>query len=107
MEEAWIVDRHQLRDLLLEQPHLSYRELAQTVGRSLSWVKKWAPHIRQAPSDDRALRRRVSERSYLRPSRNPLVVERILAIRDHPPEGEIIQRSKGLLNGSPAKDSKV
>jgi hypothetical protein len=26
---------------------------------------------------------------------------------DHPPEGEIIQRSKGLLNGSPAKDSKV
>ena len=42
MEEQWIVDRGQLRDLLLEQPNLCYRELAQVVGRSLNLVKKWA-----------------------------------------------------------------
>ena len=87
MEEQWIVDRGQLRDLLLDQPHLCYRELAQIVGRSLSWVKKWVPRLRQFPNDDCVLERQTSPRTYTRPSRNPLVVRKILDIRDHPPDG--------------------
>lgn len=87
MEEQWMVDRGQLCDLLLDQPHLHYRELAQIVGRSLSWVKKWAPRLRRYPNDDGVLRRWTSPRTYTRPSRTPLVVRKILDIRDHPPDG--------------------
>ena len=49
MEEFWLADRTTLRTLLRTQPHWTIRDLAQAVGRSRSWVKKWrAPARRPA-----------------------------------------------------------
>jgi transposase InsO family protein len=87
METQWIADRAHLRMLLKQQPHRPYRDLALTVGRSVAWVKKWAPRLRPtAASDFTALQRKQSPRQYVQPCRHPQVVERILAIRDQPPD---------------------
>lgn len=86
METEWMIDRQHLRTLLGERPALTYTEMAVQVGRSLSWVKKWAPRLRVNLNDDRLLERRRSPRHYEQPSRSPRVVEKILAIRDEPPD---------------------
>ena len=41
MEEEWMRDWALLRDLLEKTPHASPQKLAQAIGRSVSWVKKW------------------------------------------------------------------
>jgi hypothetical protein len=41
MEEQWIVDRGKLRTEWLEHPEWSKRQLAEAVGHSKFWVKKW------------------------------------------------------------------
>lgn len=87
MEEQWLIDRTRLRDLMTEHPGWSKRQLAEAVGRSLSWVKKWRRRLRAAPPGDEAvLRGRSRARRNPPPSIAPEVVERILAIRDEPPE---------------------
>lgn len=86
MEEEWIVDRAQLRELMSQQPRLTQRELAYRLGRSLGWVKKWSQRLRAAsPTDDQVLHRRASSRCRPRTRRTERIVERVLAIRDHPP----------------------
>jgi hypothetical protein len=66
---------------------VSQAELAATVGRSRSWVVTWLARFKEVPPDDLAV---VSSRSCARhtppPSTPTAVVERILAIRDEPPE---------------------
>ena len=52
MEEQWIVDRSTLREVWLEHPDWSKRTLAEAVGRSKPWVKKWLKRIRDHPLDD-------------------------------------------------------
>lgn len=86
METEWMIDRQRLRDLLQETPALTYAEMGVQVGRSLGWVKKWVPRLRVDLNDNRLLERRRSPRRYGQPSRSPLVVEKILAIRDEPPD---------------------
>jgi hypothetical protein len=41
MEAQWIADRLRLRTLLVTRPDWTQQDLADAVGRSLSWVKKW------------------------------------------------------------------
>ena len=41
MEEQWYADRCRLRELLRAHPDWSTRQLAEHLGRSLGWVKKW------------------------------------------------------------------
>ena len=45
MEEEWMRDRALLRDLLEKTPQASPQELAQAIGRSVSWVKKWRKRL--------------------------------------------------------------
>lgn len=52
MEEHWIADRAALRALLRDHPDWSHSHLARTIGRSVSWVKKWRTRLRAAPPDD-------------------------------------------------------
>lgn len=65
--------------------------LPQALGRSLAWVKKWRRRIRQAQACGEPLAEVLQGGScaHKHPSKaiDPLVVERILAIRDEPPEG--------------------
>ena len=45
MEEEWMRDRALFRDLLGRTPHASPQELAQELGRSVSWVKQWRKRL--------------------------------------------------------------
>jgi hypothetical protein len=86
MEATWYADRANLRASLHEHPTRSAAELAQQLGRSVSWVKKWRRRLRAAPPDDEAvLHSRSRARQHPPPALSPLVIDRILAIRDEPP----------------------
>src|SRR4051794_24462918 len=88
MEAQWQRDRARLRQLLKEQPNYSVSQLARAVGRSRSWVKKWKKRLRAAqPDDERVLVSRSRKRKQpAKPkSQNPVLVARILDIRQHPP----------------------
>jgi hypothetical protein len=89
----WLADRTQLRTLLRTQPAWTNRDFATALRRSLSWVKKWRARIQAAPDDDAVLRSRSRARLHPPPKLDPLVIERILAIRDTPPEH--LQRTPG------------
>lgn len=87
MEEQWVIDRARLRDLMAAHPDWTKRQLAEKVGRSMSWVKKWRRRLWEAdPDDDSVLYGLSRARHNPPPSIVPEVVERILEIRDNPPE---------------------
>jgi hypothetical protein len=87
MEAEWIADRATLRRLVSHHPEWTQAELASAVGRSRGWVVKWLPRLNHtAPDDLAALFSRSRARRTPPPSTPTAVVERILAIRDEPPE---------------------
>lgn len=86
MEEQWVVDRCKLRAVWLEHPEWSRRVLAEAVGRSKAWVKKWLRRIRSTTLEGREiLQGQARVRKRPPPRVAPEVVSRILAIRDEPP----------------------
>lgn len=86
MEATVIADRTTLRTLLREHPDWRQADFAEALNRSLGWVKKWVKRFRQAPTDDLRVVHGRSRAPKHPPARVPAeVVERILAIRDHPP----------------------
>jgi hypothetical protein len=94
MEEHLVAARAHLRRLLRTHPDWPYQEYAEQVGRPRDWVKRWVKRLRAAPADDEAvLWNRSSARHHLPPPLDPLVIDRILEIRDHPPEH--VQRTPG------------
>lgn len=87
MEAQWVADRQLLRGLLISRPDWTRRDLAQALGRSLGWVKKWSKRLQSAAPDDEAALHSLSRaRKHPPPSLSQLVIERILDIRDHPPQ---------------------
>lgn len=87
MEEEWIVDRSKLREVWLEHPEWSHREMAEAVGRSKSWVKKWLRRIRSVALEDREILNGQSRARKRPPPRlAPEIVNKILDLRDHPPQ---------------------
>src|ERR671939_202891 len=94
MEAEWSADRANLRLAVHDHPEWSVPHLAQQIGRSVSWVKKWRQRVREAPpGDDTVLHSRSRARKHPPPSLSPLAIERILAIRDEPPAN--LQRVPG------------
>src|SRR3989442_7365520 len=88
MEDEWSADRARLRCALRDHPDWSGAGLAQELGRSLGWVKKWRRRFVAAPPDDEAVLRSRSRARIRPPPTVPRVaVERVLAIRDDPPAG--------------------
>ena len=45
MEEQWVADRLRLRTLHASHPHWHIPALADAVGRSCGWVKKWLARV--------------------------------------------------------------
>ena len=87
MEEEWIVNRSKLREVWLEHPEWSRQKMGNAVGRSKAWVKKWLQRIRSAPLEDREiLNGRSRARKRPPPKLAPEVADKILNIRDHPPQ---------------------
>lgn len=87
MEAQWLADRTTLRTLLRTHPHWSVRDFAEAIGRSCGWVKKWRKRLRAAsPDDDAILHSHSRARKHPPPPLAPQVIDRILEIRDHPPD---------------------
>jgi transposase InsO family protein len=93
-QEQWIADRAALQRLLRLHPEWTQQELANALGRSIGWVKKWKKRLREAPPGDAAvLFGHPFGRKTPSPQTDPQVEERILAIRDAPPEN--LKRTPG------------
>ena len=93
MEEQWQVDRARLRRLRQQQPDWTQAQLAQELGYSESWVKKWGKRLDEAAPDDGVLRSLSRRRKTPPPTIAAGVVQRILEIRDEPPDG--LKRTPG------------
>jgi hypothetical protein len=86
-QEHWLADRAILQRLLQEHPEWSRQELAQRVGRSLGWIKKWKKRLCEAPAGDTTvLLGKPFGRKTPYPQTDSEVEQRILALRDTPPE---------------------
>jgi hypothetical protein len=87
MEEEWVVSRSKLREVWLEHPEWGRKKMADEVGRSKSWVKQWLKRIRGAPlASQEALRGKSRVPKHPPPPMETKIVEKILEIRDHPPQ---------------------
>src|SRR4029453_10084857 len=96
MEAEWVADRSHLRQLQREDPQWSNAQLAEGVGRSVSWVKKWKKRLAATSAEDAcALFSQSRARQHPPAKVSQPVVEAILAIREQPPEE--LQRTPGPL----------
>jgi len=87
MEAQWVADRQHLRTLLASRPEWTRQDLAEAVGRSLGWVKKWIKRLANAaPDDTTVLQSQSRARKHPPPTISQSVIDRILAIRDDPPQ---------------------
>jgi transposase InsO family protein len=94
MQEHWIADRAMLQQLQQKHPEWTQPELANWIGRSLGWVKKWVKRLREASPDDTCvLFGKPFGRKTPYPQTDAAVEARILAIRDAPPEN--LKRTPG------------
>jgi transposase InsO family protein len=96
VEEQWQVDRARLWRLQQDHPDWTHPQVAQELGRSLTWVKKWRKRFKTVDpaAEDKFKSRSRRPKSAGSPV-EPAVVKRILAIRDQPPEG--LNRTPGPL----------
>src|SRR5262245_49391067 len=95
MDEAQLIsERAALRCLLRQHPEWTNAEFAQTLGLSVGWVKTWKKRLSQAPANDlQVLHSRSRARHTPPPPPDPLLVKRIVAIREEPPDN--LQRVPG------------
>ncbi len=88
MEAVYYAARANLRRLLILHPTWTRAQLAQATGMSRSWVDKWEKRLLSAPLDDEQVLRGLSRAPHHPPPRlDPVVIDRLLEIRDDPPEG--------------------
>lgn len=94
MEEQLIVDRARLRELLHTKPDWTQEAYATELKRSGDWVRKWSKRLCEAEASDEKVLQSHSRARHTPPEKTAqAVIERILAIRDEPPEG--LQRTPG------------
>ena len=87
MNAEWLVDRQRLRALLDRHPDWTVQDFADALGRSRSWVKKWRKRLAQAAPEDQSVLAGHSTAPHTpAPRLSQLVIDRILAIRDNPPQ---------------------
>jgi hypothetical protein len=92
MDAYYVADRRLLHALLTQHPDWTNLTFAQATGRSLAWVKQWKARFRAEP--DNPLVIWGKSHAHPQPPRfPPHVIERILALRDAPPES--LQRTPG------------
>ena len=88
---SYYAARANLYYLWQHHPEWSHTQLAVALGASQGWVKKWLSRFREELAQGVPLEHILQGHSRARkqpPARtDPLVVESILSLRDHPPEG--------------------
>lgn len=97
MTTSYYADRENLYWLHHRSPSWTQQQLAEALHRSRAWVYKWLKRFEQELAPGKPLPQVLQGHSHQRhhpPERlDPFVVERILEIRDHPPEG--LRRTPG------------
>src|SRR5207245_3914683 len=88
MEAVYYAARANLRRLMILHPSWTRTQLAQATGMSRSWVDTWRKRLLRVPADDEQVLCGLSRAPHHPPPRlDPQVVDRLLEIRDDPPEG--------------------
>ncbi len=88
MEAVYYAARGNLRRLLQLHPTWTRAQLAQATGMSQGWVSKWKKRLASAPPSDEAVLHGLSRAPHSpHPRLDEQVVDRVLEIRDRPPEG--------------------
>ena len=88
MEAVYYAARANLRRLMILHPTWTRAQLAQATGMSKSWIDKWKKRLLSVPLDDEQVLRGLSRAPHHPlPRLDPQVVDRLLEIRDDPPEG--------------------
>jgi hypothetical protein len=91
MTTSYYAERANLSRLQHLHPQWSHQQLADSLGRSREWVKKWRKRFREEVAADIPLEQVLQGHSRARkhpPVKIPIpVVQAILRIRDAPPEG--------------------
>ena len=94
MEAVYYAARANFRRLLKEHPTWTRKQYAQAVDMSEGWVKKWSKRLRAVPPENEAVLHSQSRARKHPPERiSEEVVDRILQMRDQPPEG--LRRTPG------------
>ena len=94
MEAVYYAVRANLRRLMRLHPQWTQPQYAQAVGMSVGWVKKWKQRLQEAePEDEQVLHSRSRARIHPPERISQAVVDRILQMRDEPPEG--LRRTPG------------
>ena len=91
MTTSSYAERANLSRLHQVHPDWSHQQLATSLGRSREWVKKWRKRLREEGAAGLPLAQVLQGHSRARkhpPAQTPAhIVERILRIRDEPPQG--------------------
>ncbi len=88
MEAVDYAARANLRRLMQRHPQWTQKQYAHEVGMSLGWVKKWKKRLQEAePGEEAVLHSRSRARKHPPERISQPVVDRIVAMRDEPPEG--------------------
>ena len=83
MEREWELERMRLYQVRRAHPDWTLAQLAQALGRSLSWVKKWLKRFREAEQPSLAMFKSQSRAPQHRPFQVlPAVRDAILSLRD-------------------------
>lgn len=83
METLWEFERMKLFELVRDHPDWSTSRLAEVIGHSLSWVKKWCQRFRQVKQLNLAMFQSQSRAPKTRSKHlTPLVRNAILSLRD-------------------------
>ncbi len=86
LQEQLVADRAKLRQLVLRHPDWACAQFMQATQHSHSWVKTWLKRFKEVPPDDQAVLWGKSHQPKKLPqSPNPILLERILELRNHPP----------------------
>jgi transposase InsO family protein len=97
MPSSYLTERANLYVLVTTCPHWTQPQFAQALGTSLGWVKKWMKRLRVGRAAGLPVAQILQGLSRARktppPTTSAFMVEQILAIRDHPPEG--LRRTPG------------
>ncbi len=87
MEAVYYAARANLRRLLRSHPNWTRPHLAQATGMSISWIDTWKKRLLRAPLDDEQVLQGLSRAPHHpQPRLDQQVVDRVLEIRDDPPE---------------------
>src|SRR6266699_6151760 len=88
MEAVYYAARANRRRLMILHPNWTRGQLAHATGMSKSWIDKWKKRLLSVPLDDEQVLCVLSRAPHHPPPQlDSQVIDRLLEIRDDPPEG--------------------